>query len=126
MIPTIFIYDYAYKPIEQLFIDYCVYAYLKDTYQLEDEVLTLQEELKRQAEQIEDISKKNNCDLTFKRIIEYSYSCINRFSIFNKQKYVNEIINVLKKLNKDIYIDEELIIKIGSNKNDYYNFFLNI
>ena len=99
-----FIKDYAYKPIEHLFIGYCICTYLKETYQLEDEVLTLQEELKRQCEQLVDIAKKNDCNVSLSYIISHSYGSINPFLNFNKKKYIPIIVQELKKLNEYVYI----------------------
>lgn len=118
-----FIKDYAYKPIERIFIGYCMYSYLTETYQLEDEAIQIYEEIKRLSEQIADMGKKNNCDIPFKRIIGNSYSCLNPYFKF---RYTDKIVTELKKLNKYVYIDIDIIESIGSDIKKYNNFFLNI
>lgn len=121
--PLTFSLKYAYSTTERLFIDYCVYAYLKDTYQFEDEAISLLEEVQRQGEQLLDIAKKYDCKFPLKEIAGQSYTYIKYFLLSKKDFFINKMEKELKKINKDIYIDKEIIEKISSDDMRYYYFF---
>lgn len=125
MLPSTFIYKHAYKAMEILFINYCIYEYLKETYQFEDEMLTLEEEVQRQGEQILDIAKKHDCNFKLSNIVGESYVYFNYEILNNKDKFVTIIENELIKINKDIFIDKNLIKKIGEDYKSYIDFFKN-
>ena len=123
MLPSTFIYKHAYKAMEILFINYCIYEYLKETYQFEDEMLILEEEVQRQGEQILDIAKKHDCNFKLSNIVGESYVYFNYEILNNKDKFVTIIENELIKINKDIFIDKNLIKKIGEDYKSYIDFF---
>ena len=121
--PLEFVHKHAYRTAEHLFIDYCVYTYLKDTYQFEDEAISLLEEIQRQGEQLIDIAKKYNCNFPLKEIAGQSTTYINFNTSSKKENFLNTIEEKLQKINKDIYIDKEIIEKISSDDMRYYYFF---
>lgn len=123
MLPLTFSLKYAYSTTERLFIDYCVYTYLKDTYQFEDEAISLLEEIQRQGEQLVDIAKKYDCNFSLKEIAGESYTYIKYFLLSKKDFFINKMEKELKKIHKDIYIDKEIIEKISSDHMRYYYFF---
>lgn len=123
MLPLEFVYEHAYRTTERLFIDYCVYTYLKETYQFEDEAISLLEEIQRQGEQLVDIAKKYDCKFPLKEIAGESYTYIKHNILIKKEKFINIITERLKNIHKDIYIDKEIIEKISSDHMRYYYFF---
>lgn len=123
MLPSTFIYKHAYKAMEILFINYCIYEYLKETYQFEDEAISLLEEIQRQGEQLVDIAKKYDCNFPLKEIAGESYTYIKYNILIKKEKFISIITERLQKINKDIYIDKEIIEKISSDHMRYYYFF---
>lgn len=125
MLPSTFIYKHAYKAMEILFINYCIYEYLKETYQFEDEMLTLEEEVQRQGKQILDIAKKHDCNFDLSNIVGESYVYFAYEILNNKDNFVSIIENELIKINKDIFIDKNIIKKIGEDYKSYIDFFKN-
>lgn len=122
-----FSHDIVYKALLKLNTLYYVYAYLKDTYQLEYEAQEIYDEIIRQSEQILDIAKQY--DMKCNQISGYigDASLHIRIGYGTKKILLDDmVINSLKKLSDTVYIEKDIISNLCNNWSDLSKFFTDI